>query len=117
MDRYYTSVLVAKQLLDKLSPFLETKDRDENSWSPCKINGLQLNSYVVKIKSSGLQNVLLLNTMNETHFVREDERMKPMVCMIYDYTKRKIDIPDQRMGPYTIKVKTRNRNHVTEAAT
>lgn len=68
MDRYYTSILVAKQLLKKNitihgtltankkalpSAMKETKEKDENSWSCCKSNNSQLNSYVVKIKSSG----------------------------------------------------------------
>ena len=96
---------------------METKDRDENSWSPCKSNGLQLNSYV---KTSSLVYKMFccwIQWMRHILRYTVDEKMKPMICMIYDYTKRNIDIPDQRMGPYTIKVKTRNKNRVTEAAT
>ena len=32
---------------------------------------------------------------------------KPLSYKIYDYTKAGIDIPDQRMGSYTTKYKTR----------
>ena len=32
---------------------------------------------------------------------------KPLSCNIYDYTKGGIGIPDQRVGSYTIKYKTR----------
>ena len=32
---------------------------------------------------------------------------KPLSCKIYDYTKGGIDIPNQRMGSYTTKYKTR----------
>ena len=127
MDRYYTSIPVAHQLLQKnitilgtmkanrkeIPPVMtETKGREINSWSSCKNNGLQMNSYVVKTKSSGLQNVLLLNTTNEAHYVTADEKMKPMAYKIYDYIKGGIDIPDQPMGAYTTKTKTRKWTRV-----
>ena len=122
MDIYYRSIPVAKQFLEKnitifglskpnskaLPPAMkENKDRDEISWSSCSSNGLQLNSYIVTNKSSCLPNVLLSNTMNGAHFVAADNKMKPMVYKICDYTKGKIDIPNQRMGSYTTKSKTR----------
>ena len=34
-------------------------------------------------------------------------KKKPLSCKIYDYTKGGIDIPNQRMGSYTTKYKTR----------
>ena len=50
--------------------------------------------------------------MNETHFVTADEKMKPIVYKIYDYTKGGNNIPDQRMGSYTTKLKTRKWTRV-----
>ena len=113
MDWYYTYLPIAYKLLQKQITILgtlkvnhrrirdtmkATKGRESNSWSACKSNGLQLNSYVVKTKSSGMRNVLLLNTMNEAHYVTSDDKKKPMPYKIYDYTKGGIDIPDQRIG-------------------
>lgn len=128
MDRYYISIPFAKQLLQKNITILgtlkanrkarppamkENKDRDGNSWPSCKSNSLQLNSYVAKVKSSNLRNVLLLHTRNETYFVTADEKMKPMVCKIYGYVKGGIDIPDRRMQSYTTKSKTRKWTRVS----
>ena len=89
MDRYYILIPVAKQLLQKnitilgtlkanrkaLPPAMkENKDRDGNSWPSCKSNSLQLNSYVAKVKSSNLRNVLLLHTRNETYLWEQMRR-------------------------------------------
>ena len=66
-----------------------------------------MNLYVVKTKSSGMRNVLLLQTTNPAHYVTEDDKKKPLSYKIYDYSKGGIDIPDQRMGSYTTKYETR----------
>ena len=49
----------------------ETKGREENSWISCKSDKgeVTLNSYVVKAKSSGMRNVLLMQTTNPAHYV------------------------------------------------
>ena len=59
----------------------ETKDREENSWISCKIdNGeVTLNSYAVKTSSSGMRNVLLLQTTNPAHYVTQDDKKSLLV--------------------------------------
>ena len=86
----------------------EIKGREENSRMACKIDGgeIIINSCVVKTKS-GMRNVLLLTTMEPAHYVTDEKRKKPYMYKIYDFTKGGIDIPDQRVGTYTCKVKTR----------
>ena len=123
MDRYYTSIPIAEWLYEKKitciatmnsnrkglpTEMKEIKGREENSWMACKIDGgeIIINSYVVKTKS-GMRNVLLLTTMEPAHYVTDDKKKKPYMYKIYDFTKGGIDIPDQRVGTYTCKVKTR----------
>ena len=45
--------------------------------------------------------------MNDTHYVTVNDKTKPFMYKVYDYAKGGIDIPDQRMGSYTTKAKTR----------
>ena len=123
MDRYYTSIPIAKWLYEKKITYIATinsnrkglptemkeiKKREENSWMACKIDGSEIiiNSYVVKTKS-GMRNVLLLTTIEPVHYVTDNKKKKPYMYKIYDFTKGGIDIPDQRVGTYTCKVKTR----------
>ena len=96
MDRYYTSIPQAEWLYDKNITYIgtlnsnrkglpkeikETKDREENSWISCKIdNGeVTLNSYAVKTSSSGMRNVLLLQTTNPAHYVTQDDEKSLLV--------------------------------------
>ena len=55
---------------------------------------------------SGMRNVFLLQTTNPAHYIALDDK-KPLSYKIYNYTKGRTDIPDQRMGSYTTKYKTR----------
>ena len=58
--------------------------------------------YLVKIKSSGTRNVLLLSTMNPLlDTVKEGRQPKPAICKLYDFTKAGTDNIDQRIGYYT----------------
>ena len=124
MDRYYTSIPLAEWLYDKNITCIgtlnsnrkalpkeikETKGREENIWISGESDKgeVTLNSYVVKTKSSGMRNVLLLQTTNPAHYVTQDDKKKPVSYKTYDYTKGEIDILDQRMGSYTTKYKTR----------
>ena len=80
MDRYYTSIPLAEWLYDKNITCIgtfnsnrkglptetkETKGREENSWISCKSDKSEvtLNSYVVKAKSSGMSNVMVMMVM------------------------------------------------------
>ena len=110
MDRYYTSIPIAEWLYEKKitciatmnsnwkglpTEMKEIKGREKNSWMACKIDGgeIIINSYVVKTKS-GVRNVLLLTTMEPTHYVTRDKKKKPYMYKIYDFTKGGIGIPD-----------------------
>ena len=123
MDRYYTSIPLAKRLYAKnityigtnqmnrkglLTELKEKEGREENSLISCREQGrpVILNSYVVKTKSSGMRNVLLVTTTEPAHYVANDEKTKPYIYKIYDFTKGDSDIPEQRMGSLTCKQKT-----------
>ena len=122
MDRYYTSIPIVEWLYEKKffciakmnsnrkglpTEIKEIKGHEVNLWMACKIDGsgIIINLYVVKAKS-GMRNVLLLTTMEPAHYVTDDKKKKPYMYKIYDFTKGGIDIPDQRVGTYTCKVKT-----------
>ena len=91
MDRYYTSIPLAKWLYKKNITCIgttqmnrkglsiemkETKDREKFIWMSCKEdNGpVILNSYVVKTKSIGKRNVSLLQTINVASYVTKDAK-------------------------------------------
>ena len=59
----------------------ETKGREENSWISCKSDKgeVTLNLYVMKAKSSGMRNVLLLQTTNPAHYVTQDDKKSLLV--------------------------------------
>ena len=96
MDRYYTSIPQAEWLYDKNITYIgtlnsnrkglpkeikETKGREENSWISCKSDKgeVTLNLYVMKAKSSGMRNVLLLQTTNPAHYVTQDNKKSLLV--------------------------------------
>ena len=77
IDRYYTSIALSEWLYKKNitcigtlnsnrkelpNEIKETKGREENSWISCQSNKdkVTLNLYVMKTKSSGMRNALLL---------------------------------------------------------
>ena len=68
---------------------------------------LSLSSYVVKT-STGKKNVLMLSTLNPIlGTTKDDNREKPALYKLYDFTKGGTDIVDQRMGFHTAKTKSR----------
>ena len=96
MDHYYTSIPLAEWLYDKNitrigtlnsnqkglpKEIKETKGREENSWISCKSDKgeVTLNLYVMKAKSSGMRNVLLLQTTNPAHYVTQDDKKSLLV--------------------------------------
>ena len=96
MDRYCTSIPLVEWLCDKNIACIgtlnsnqkglpkeikETKGREENSWISCKSDKgeITLNSYVAKTKSSGMRNVLLLQTTNPAHYVTQDDKKSLLV--------------------------------------
>ena len=96
MDRYYTSIPLAEWLYDKNITCIgtlnsnqkglpkeikETKGREGNSWISCKRDKgeVTLNLYVMKTKSSGMRNILLLQTTNPAHYVTQDDKKSLLV--------------------------------------
>ena len=60
---------------EKKKKIKETKGRKEN-WISCKSDKgeVTLNLHVVNTKSSGIRNVLLLQTINPVHYVTQDDK-------------------------------------------
>ena len=68
---------------------------------------MSLHSYVVKTKSTGKRNVLLLSTLEPLLAVtRDDGKKTPQIYKLYDFTKGVTDIIDQQAQYYTCKVKS-----------
>ena len=57
---------------------------------------MSLHSYVVKTKSTGKRNVLLLSTVEPLLVVTVMMERKPQIYKVYDFTKGGTDIIDQR---------------------
>ena len=124
MDRRYTSVAIARWLLEKDITMIgslqsnrrgippEIKDistreilSTETYWE--QDGDLSLSSYVVRA-SSGKKNILMLTTMRPLLGVTSDDgKKKPALYKLYDFTKGGMDIVDQKFGNYTVKTKSR----------
>ena len=64
-------------------------------------------SYVVKT-SNGKKNVMALSTMSSLlGNITDDNKRKPAILKLYDFTKGGTDVVDQKMGTYTVKSKSR----------
>lgn len=80
-----------------------TNSRDSNSykvlWEKEK-RKLSIHSYVVKTKSTGMKNVLLLSTTKGT--TKHDGKDEPALLKFYVFSKGGTDIVDQRIGSYFV---------------
>ena len=89
----------------------ELKDRETNSYTIYweKDNGiLTMHSYVVKTKSSGKRNVLFLATLPPLFATtKNDNKSKSAIYTLYDFSKGRTDIIDQKMGFYSCKSKSK----------
>ena len=74
---------------------------------------LSLHSYLVKTKSTGLRNVLLLSTHNVFAGFTKDEQMKPYIYKVYDYTKGGVDVADKIMGSGTTSCKSNRWTNIS----
>ena len=123
-DRLYTSIPLAKWLLQqgitsigtlmtnrrgipKVIKSISGEEFTYNvSWEQQE-KKLNLHSYLVKTKSCGMSNVLVLSTMQPLlGTVKEGRQPKPALYKLYDFTKGGTDIIDQRMGYYSCKPKS-----------
>ena len=126
MDRLYTSFKIANWLLDKKITMVGTfqanrvgippdlKKVDDRDLLSNKVfwqdNGkTNISSYVVKT-SKGKKNVLMLSTIEPIIGTTiDDEKKKPALYKLYDFTKGGTDIVDQKIGSYTVKSKSRKQ--------
>ena len=123
MDRLYGAIPTARHLLAKgitsiatmnknrkglPAEIKDTAGRDILSVKSLFLDGqpLSVHSYVVKTKSTGLRNVLLLSTHNVYPGVTDDDKLKPYIYKVYDYTKGGVDVADQIMGSCTTSSKS-----------
>ena len=68
---------------------------------------MNITSYIVKTKSSGKRNVLVISTTNPILGVTKDNgKQKPAIIKFYDYTKGGTVIVDQKMGNQSVKPKS-----------
>ena len=113
LDREITSVGGTVQSNQKRisAKIKEIKDRETNSYEVYweKDNGiLNLHSYVVKTKSSRKRNVLLLSVVPPLLATTKDNnKSKPAIYKLYDFSRGGTDIIDQRMGFYSCKPKSK----------
>ena len=68
----------------------DLKDREQNSYEVYweKTRGdMTLHSYAVKTKSTGDRNVFLLSTLQPHLGVTKNDKKKPAIYKVYDFTK------------------------------
>ena len=112
LDRGITSVKTLLSNRKGISAEIkEIKDRETNSyevyWEMDK-GILNLLSYVVKAKSSGKRHVLLLSTVPPLlATTKDDNKSKPAIYKLYDFSNDGTDIIDQRMGFHSCKSKSK----------
>ena len=69
---------------------------------------LSLHSYVIKTKSSGPRNVLVLATRDvpKVGITKDDKKHRPAIINAYNFTNNGTDVMDQRMGNYSTSSKS-----------
>ena len=88
-------------------------NRDVNSYLLYwRSDGLcNISSYTPKT-AKGKKNVMVVSTVEPLMGVTKDDKTKPAVIKLYDFTKGGTDIVDQKMGAYTTKSKSRKWSKV-----
>ena len=88
----------------------ETKGRKENSSISSKSgkDEATLNSYVVKTKSSGMRNVLLLQTTNPAHYVTQDDKKSLLVTRYMTTLRVELTYPIKEWGHILQNIKQEN---------
>ena len=119
-DRFYTSLSLAQWLYDSKQMTIigtlqikckgipaeikQLEGREEFSY---KIIWNTMHSYIVRTKSTGPRNVLLLTSMKPIIGTTTDDKKKKLAILKhYDFTKGGTDIVDQRAQTYTTKAKS-----------
>ena len=129
-DKYYTSLPCAEYLMRNNITTIgtmrsnrqgipkevkDTKAREKNSheayWDK-RTGKVSLHSYAVNTKSKGERNIIVLSTYDPIFGTTKDEKKKPAIIKVYDFTKGGVDIMDQRFGNYTTKPTTKKWHRV-----
>ena len=82
----------------------KTSNQSRQGGQPGKGMKMQLISYVVKTKSKGKKNIVVLCTIPNLATVgttKDDGKEKPAAIQVYDFSKGGTDISDQRCGSFT----------------
>ena len=124
-DNLYTSVSLANKLLDKgitsigtlrsnrLGIPAEIKKTDTSKINSTEViweaekQKLTITSYCVKTSTKSKKIINILSSMPPLLAVTKDEKKKPAIFKLYDFTKGGTDISDQRADKYTTANKQR----------
>ena len=125
MDRLYTLFELADWLLNNgvtmidtlmsnrvgIPPYVKDVSNRETVSSEifCEKNGkINISYYVVQNASKKKNSVMVLSTVDPIlGITNDDEKNKPALYKLYDFTKGGTDIVDQKRGTYTMKPKLR----------
>ena len=113
-NRLYNNVPIAKWMIDRDIATVGTLDTvrigipDELKDTKCRENfsvtchieskekNLYITTYLVKTKSTGRKNVLMLSTMRPVPgIIKDDGKLKPAIMKFCDFTKGRNDIVNQ----------------------
>ena len=125
MDNLYSSYKLAKQMLQDFGATMTGTMRMNRKGLSKEITLLagredlstevywekstqkySLTSYVVKTKSKGKKNIIILSSFPSVQGVTKDEKKKPQIFKFYDFSKGGTDLIDQRTGKYTTSIKS-----------
>ena len=124
-DNLYTSVPLAQKLLERKITSVDTM-RHNRKGLPKEIKSMEgrepkssivyweknhqkltLTTYVVNTKSSGKKNIIVLSFMPPLlGLTKDDDKSKPAIIKLYDFTKGGTDIVDQRSAQNTTSTKS-----------
>ena len=123
MGRYFTSVFLAKWVLQKKFTIVGTIRHDRKG-IPKKVKAIgnreeklvlyvyhkkknmMLASYIDK-KKSGKKNAIVLLTMHDSVKVTNDQRKKPQNHSMYDHTKGGVDVVDLLSASHSTRIKSK----------
>lgn len=113
MDNYFTSVPLAKELLDKKTTIVGTLRKNKREIPPIFINvkpvpssmfGFRKDTVLLSYKPKPQKNVLMLSTFHSGDYIdlESGEQQKPEVNTFYNLTKGGVDVVDQLKSTYSV---------------
>ena len=125
-DNLYTSIPLAQEFLDRGVTLVGTvrsnrkgvpaaikslenrEDKSSTVWWDKDRGKLSITSYVALTKSKGLKNIIILSSTPPLLGVtKDDDKQKPAIFKLYDFTKSGTDIVDQRSESNSTNSKSR----------